>query len=140
MSLPISNNKPVNFFQRRKILKKANYLDLTPLRQMEYEVLENGKVDILMPRFKHPVLRRALQPRRKGEIIPIHLDEIGSAIWLCIDGIMHVHEICKSVQASLEKKLQPPEETEKRVTEFLSMLYQQRYITFREIIREKKQD
>ena len=105
---------------------------------MEYEILENGKVDILMPRFKHPVLSRALQPRRKNEIIPIHLDEIGSAIWLGIDGIVTVHEICSKMQVSHSEKLQPPEETEKRITGFLSMLYQQRYITFREIIREKK--
>ena len=128
----------MNFFERRAILKKANYLELTPLRQMEYEILENGKVDILMPRFKHPVLKRALQPRRKQEIIPIHLDEIGSAIWLGIDGTLHVGEICIKVQSSHSEKLQPPEETEKRVTGFLSMLYQQRYITFREIIKEKK--
>lgn len=130
--------KSLNFFERRAILKKANYLELTPMRQMEYDVLETGRVDILMPRFKHPVLKRALQPHRKQEIIPIHLDEIGSAIWMDIDGFVKVHEICSQVQSSHEEKLQPPEETEKRVTEFLSMLYQQRYITFREIIKEKK--
>jgi len=93
-----------------------------------------------MQRFKHPVWKRALQPHWKQEFIRIHLDEIGSAIWLQIDGIINVNEICNRVQASLPEKLNPPGETEKRITQFLSLLYQQRYITFREIILEKKQD
>jgi len=129
----------LNFFQRRKILKKANYLDLTPLRQMEFEIREDGKVDILMPRFKHPVWKRALQPHWKQEFIRIHLDEIGSAIWLQVDGTINVTELCSRVQATHPEKLHPPAETERRVTQFLSMLYQQRYITFREITLEKKE-
>jgi hypothetical protein len=106
---------------------------------MEFETREDGKVDILMPRFKHPLLKRALQPKWKQEFIRIHLDEMGSAIWLQIDGIINVNEICIRIQAAYPEKLNPPEETEKRVTQFLSLLYQQRYITFLEITREKKQ-
>jgi hypothetical protein len=107
---------------------------------MEHETREDGKVDVLLPRFKHPVLKRALQPRRKEEFIRIHLDEIGSVIWLGIDGKMSVGELCESLQQSHAEKLEPPEETEKRVTDFLSMLYQQRYIIFREIMNENKQN
>ncbi len=128
----------LNFFQRRKILKNANYLDLTPLRIMEFEALEDGKVDILMPRFKHQMLKRTLQPNWKKEFIRIHLDEIGSAIWIQIDGINKVYELCNRLQATCPEKLHPKEETEKRVTQFLSLLYQERYITFREITIEKK--
>jgi hypothetical protein len=134
------NTTALNLFQRRKILKRANYLDLTPLRQMEFELLADGKVDILMPRFKHTVWKRALQPSWKQEFIRIHLDELGSVIWQNIDGTLHVNELCNRLQASHPEKLHPPEETEKRVTRFLSLLYQQRYITFREIIQEKKAD
>jgi hypothetical protein len=130
----------LNFFQRRKILKNANYLDLTPVRTMEFEILEDGKVDILMPRFKHHILKRALQPHWKKEFIRIHLDEIGSAIWTEIDGISNVHELCNHLQATCPEKLHPQEETEKRVTQFLSLLYQEKYITFREITVEKKPD
>ena len=107
---------------------------------MEFEIRDNGKVDILLPRFKHPVLKRALQPPRKQEFIRIHLDETGSAIWLCVDGKLNVHELCIQLQADHPEKLDPPEETQKRVTDFLSVLYQQRYITFKEIIQEKKQE
>lgn len=107
---------------------------------MEFEIREDGKVDILMPRFKHPIWKRALQPHWKQEFIRIHLDETGSAIWLQVDGTINVTELCSRVQATHPETLHPPAETERRVTQFLSMLYQQRYITFREITREKKQD
>lgn len=130
----------LNFFQRRKILKKANYLDLTPVRMMEFETLENGKIDILMPRFKHHILKRALQPHWKKEFIRIHLDEIGSAIWTRIDGTSNVNDLCNRLQESYHEKLHPYEESEKRVTQFLSLLYQERYITFKELTLEKKSD
>lgn len=107
---------------------------------MEFEIQDNGKVDILLPRFKHPVLKRALQPPRKQEFIRIHLDEVGSAIWLEVDGSIRVNELCSRLQLAHPEKLQPREETVKRVTDFLSMLYQQRYITFREINRENNPD
>jgi hypothetical protein len=106
---------------------------------MDHEFRDDGKVDILMPRFKHPVWKRALQPHWKQEFIRIHLDEIGSAIWLRVDGKINVHEICSRLQVSHAEKLDPPSETERRITQFLSLLYQQRYITFREILHEKEQ-
>lgn len=132
--------KSLSFFQRRKILKKVNYLDLTPLRRMEFDVLSDGKVDILMPRFRHPALKRILQPNWKQEVIRIHLDEIGSAIWLYIDGSLKVNEVCSRLQAAYPEKLQPQDETEKRVTQFLSLLYQEKYISFKEIIIEKMEE
>jgi hypothetical protein len=107
---------------------------------MEFEIREDGKVDILLPRFKHPLWKRMLQPHWKQEFIRIHLDEMGSAIWIQVDGTIKVNELCSRIQAAHPEKLHPPEETEKRVTQFLSLLYQQRYITFREITGEKKQD
>ena len=123
----------MNFFQRRKILKSVNYLDLTPVRLMEHQLTEEGKIDILLPRFKKGFWREVYSKSRKGEYIYIHLDEIGSAIWLLIDRQKKVSEICIELQRSNAEKLQPPEETEKRVTDFLSLLYREKYITFREI-------
>jgi hypothetical protein len=124
----------MNFFQRRKILKKANYLDLTPVRIYDHELREDGKVNVLLPRFKSNIARRMLKPPKKSDHIQIKLDETGSAIWLMIDGYLRVHEICEKMKTLYPEKMQPVEETESRVTQFLSLLYQQRYISFREIL------
>ena len=124
----------MNFLQRRKILKKANFLELTPVRILEYELREEDKVNVLLPRFKNEIARRMLKPPKKSDYIPIKLDAVGSAIWLMIDGKLRVSEICEELKTRFPEKMQPIEETEKRVTGFLSMLYQQRYISFREIM------
>jgi hypothetical protein len=123
----------MNFFQRRRILKKANFLDLIPVRTMKEQIREDGKVDILLPRFKSLYWQEVYRNSRKGEFIKIHLDETGSSIWKLIDGNRKVFEICIHLNESMPEKMQPADETESRVTKFLSRLYQERYITFREI-------
>jgi hypothetical protein len=130
--------KELNFFQRRKILKKTNFLDLTPIRLLEHDLLENGRIDIMLPRFKNRVLSNMFQPRKKGPVIRIHLDINGSAIWQIIDGKVSVQHLCDRMRSERPELMQPPEETEKRVTGFLSLLYRERYITFREILPEKE--
>jgi len=124
----------MNFFQRRKILKNINYLDLTPVRLMKDQLTEDGRIDILLPRFGSSFLNRVSKNSKKGEYIYIHLDKIGSLIWNSIDGNRNVHAICGEMNEKYPDILSPVAETEKRVTEFLSRLYQERYITFREIL------
>jgi hypothetical protein len=127
----------MNFFQRRKILKKVNYLDMTPVRTMNFDLKDDGRIDILLPRFENRLLKDALRNSSKGEFIHIHLDEIGSAIWILIDGHKKVNEISDHLNELMPEKLQPAGETVDRVTQFLSRLYQERYISFREIIDER---
>ena len=100
---------------------------------MEYRLTEEGKIDILLPRLKSSFWRKVYRNTPKGEFIPIHLDEIGSATWQLMDGQKKVTEICSELIKTKPEMLQPAEETEKRVTVFLSLLYRERYISFREI-------
>jgi len=124
----------MNTFQRRKFLKRTNFLDLTPVRVLGHECRGDGKITLLMPRFKNRYWSRMFQPRSKGEFIRIKLDEFGSPTWLQIDGNSTVSGICNRLKEQFPEALQPLEEVEQRITKFLSMLYLQRYITFREIL------
>ncbi|MEI6455343.1 MAG: PqqD family peptide modification chaperone [bacterium] len=123
----------MNFVEKRKLLKESNFLELTPVKVMAHEIREEGLVNILMPRFKNIYLSRMFQPRRKEKVIKIKLDASGSKVWLKIDGITKVSEICEHLAAENPSLFTSVPETETRVTRFLSMLYLQRYITFREI-------
>jgi hypothetical protein len=123
----------MNFFQRRKILKKANFLDLRPVRVLSHEVRDDGAINLLMPRFKNRINSALFQPNSRGKIIIIKLDRFGSHTWLLIDGYSTVAEISQKLKEQFTEELKPIEETEERVTKFLSLLYQQRYITFLEI-------
>ena len=123
----------MNFFQRRKILKHANYLDLHPVRVLDHEVREDGNLNLLMPRFKKRITSALFQPRSKESYIPIKLDRFGSATWLLIDSQKDVGEISSLLNRQFSEELTTPEETDDRVTKFLTFLYHQRYITFTEI-------
>ena len=101
---------------------------------MEDQLTEDGRIDILLPRFKSSFLNQVARNSKKGGYIYIHLDELGSTIWQLIDGQKKVMQICSELNELKSGKLQPVDETEKRVTEFLSRLYQERYISFREIL------
>jgi len=123
----------MNFFKRRKILKKTNFLDLRPVRTLSHQLHDNGKITLLMPRFKNKINAALFQPPSKERHIFINLDLFGSRTWLYIDGEKNVAEISKQLGEQFPETMNSQEETDERVTKFLSLLYQQRYITFREI-------
>lgn len=123
----------MNFFVRRKFLKKANFLDLTPVRVVNHEIRDNGNVTILMPRFRKKWISTLFQPRSKSQFITIRLDRFGSETWLLIDGHHKVSELCEQMKNQFTGELGNGEAAEERITRFLSLLYDQRYITFVEI-------
>lgn len=123
----------MNFFKRRKILRSTSFLDLTPVRVNTHETEKGELVVLLVPKFKSTKLRRFMVPGTKSDFFKIRLDELGSNTWLAIDGSKNVRVICDALIDQLGEKIQPHEEVEQRVLKFLSQLYDQRYITFREI-------
>ena len=81
-------------------------------------------------------MRNVFVPPRRKEHFTIYLDEIGSATWLEIDGEKNVQQICDKLKEKLGDKIKPHHEVEDRVNKFLSQLYEQRYITFKELETE----
>ncbi len=120
----------MNFFERRKILKNTNSFDLTPVKLVEHEVEENGFVALLMPKVYNKLMKKILEPKLKSKFIKIKLDEIGSAVWLSIDNKKNISAIAKELIDKFNDKIQPVEE---RLPKFFSQLYQQKFITFKEL-------
>jgi hypothetical protein len=106
---------------------------MVPIRNVkEFEELE-GKVTLLLPKFKKEWMRRWFIPSRRSKYFRIHLDELGSEVWLNIDDKKNVNAICQSVSTFLNRKQQVEEHLEERVTGFLNQLYKNRFIMFRNI-------
>jgi hypothetical protein len=120
----------LSFFERRKILKNVNYLEITPYRIHSEEVDENGLVTVLIPKFKRKIAVNALTRLGKPLIIRIKLDEFGSETWLQLNGRQNVSAISKKLIQKFGEKIQPVEE---RLTRFLTNLYLQGFISFNEI-------
>ena len=125
----------MNFFQRRKILKKANSLEMTPIRMFEHIIDKEGKLTIIVPKFKNKAYRNFFIPTWRTENIKIKLDELGSAMWLEIDGKRNVQDICNALTEKFGAQIHPAEE---RVIKFISKLYDNRYISFVELSETKR--
>ncbi|MBI1938760.1 MAG: PqqD family protein [Ignavibacteriales bacterium] len=121
---------PLSFTERRKILKKANYLELHPVRLHNEEIDNDSLVTVLIPKFKNPFLVKYLVPKMKSPDIKLKLDELGSAAWILMDGKRNVAAVASLLTEKFGEKIQPVNE---RLTKFLTGLYEQRLITFQEI-------
>jgi hypothetical protein len=121
---------PLSFSQRRKILKKANYLDLHPLRLHGEEISDENIVTIIIPKFKNKFIVQYIVPKLKSPDIKLKLDEIGSTTWILLDGKKNVREISNLLMEKFGDKIEP---VNQRLTKFLTGLYEQRLITFQEI-------
>lgn len=119
----------MNFFKRRRILKQTNALDLIPVHNCEHRIEEDQTVTILVPRFKSETMYRFL-PKNRSRHFYIHLDKPGTTVWLEIDGINDVRKICNILSGSEGEEFV---QTEKRVLKFLSRLYEERYISFKQL-------
>jgi hypothetical protein len=124
----------MNFFERRKVFKNTNALDLVPVRKVEHQIEEAGNVTIIIPKFRNDKFAKFALGNRKRHIF-IHLDEIGTFTWLAIDGLSNIRAISEKLKEHFGESLL---ESEQRVNKFMSRLYQERYITFRQLEEAEK--
>lgn len=113
-------------FNRKKI-NYVNLWELVPQRRFSHEILDNNVV-ILIPKFTSKFMSKYVMPRLKHPFIKIRLDEIGSSVWLEIDGEKSVGEIAKILESRFGEKIQPIEE---RLAKFFTNLIVHNFITFK---------
>lgn len=124
-----------SFFRRRKILKSVNTLDLHPIKNYSEEIDSDGLVKVLVPKIKNEFLRNIFSGLIKNIFIKVKLDKYGSEVWKRIDGIKDVDAIVKEMVNTFSNELQ---EAENRTINFIFILYQQDFITFKEIQNKKE--
>lgn len=125
----------MNFSLLGKKEKKAvNYLELTPVSKYEHENGKDNNINVLVPRFRDFLLGKLIQPRLKNKYIRANLDQFGTATWLFIDGKANVEEIGKKLIEKFGTEIDPVYD---RLTIFLTNLYKNGFITFKEIRKGK---
>lgn len=116
--------------RKDKSLKNSNVLELVPEKLQGFEVSDLGLVTILVPRTKSAFMLRIMNRLKRTPNITIDLDEVGSAVWLAIDGKSQTKDICVKLEQKFGDKFsQAPE----RVVKFLSGLYHNKHITFKRL-------
>lgn len=106
---------------------QINLYDLIPQKKYNFEVNSENLVTILIPKFSNKFLVQHLMPRLRHPYIKIKLDEIGSAVWLEIDGKKTVGEIASILETKFGEKIQPIEE---RLSKFFAQLNSHHFIKF----------
>lgn len=125
----------INFIEIILFKKKEviNLLELTPVREKNFVVKENGLVTILIPKFKSEFFKKLI-PKNKSNEIKISFDELGSAVWNEIDSKKKVFEIVNILGEKFGEKIHPAEE---RISKFLTQLNSHKFISFKELHKEK---
>jgi hypothetical protein len=117
--------------------KKINLLDLTPFRKHEHRIDTDGNVEILIPRFRNRKIQKILLlNKKKSPFFVLHLDKIGSETWLLMDGYKKIQNICDDLSEKFGEEVKPVEE---RVCQFITTLYQNGYIAFKELQKGGKE-
>ena len=117
-------------FQNKEMPK--NYLTMVPSHHVKEFTDIDGKVTLLIPKFKKEWMRKCLIPKHKTPHFRIHFDAIGSHVWRLINGRQTVEDICLKVNAKLQSEGNSIDHIEERVTLFMTDLYKRKYIVFEE--------
>ncbi|HRY32935.1 MAG TPA: PqqD family protein [Bacteroidales bacterium] len=126
--------KPFKAPVKRKQSPEINYLTLTPYARVGHRMNQENMVELLIPRFSSPFLQKVLMRATNHKHIRIRLDLHGSETWKRIDGNSTVSDICSALseQPGLNMNF-----VEDRVTRFLTKLYTEKYIGFKEFDRQE---
>lgn len=110
-------------------MAKKNALELIPVKRSHVNwVKEEGliKLKIYRKHWYDKIMHRLFKTPLE---ITVDLDEIGSCVWMLIDGERDIAEIGKLLEAELGEKVSP---TYPRLTTFMKYLYNADFISFRD--------
>ncbi len=118
------------YLKRKRYLREANALDLTPVRCLHSEQGDDGLTTLLITKFKNKKIASFVLPGTKSNTIRLKLDETGSRVWEAVDGSAKIMDISRFLR---ESSVDGFPQAEERVSKFLLRMYQDRFISFKEL-------
>lgn len=106
-----------------------------PIKNYSEEIFSDGTVSVLVPKIRNELLRNLFSKVIKNIFIKVKLDKYGSEVWKRIDGVKDVDSIVKEMVGNFSDELS---DAENRTINFIFILYQQDFITFKEILNKKE--
>lgn len=108
-------------------MEELSLMDVKPHRIRDWENRSDGRVTILVPRYKNNRIGRWLAARIKPSTYRVHLDEFGSRVWSLIDGKTPGGQIAHRLREKFGERVEP---VETRLTVFLQKLLKNKFISF----------
>ena len=104
-----------------------NYLDFVPVRKIDHEVDDEGRVVLLRPKWMKGFFAKWLQPSIRHKYFRVRLDKFGAATWTAIDGVRTVGEIADVVYEQFGEEIEPRYE---RCSKFVHSLHEGAMVQF----------
>jgi hypothetical protein len=111
-----------------KTSQAVNLLELKPQRTLEWETLEDGRVALLIPRFRNRFAVKWFLPMFAKPHIRLKLDGYGSFVWSRCDGKTAVEEIGKAMS---EQFGEAPDPLYERIGKFLHRLEHEKFLVIK---------
>lgn len=108
--------------------EEKNLLELIPEKNCRWEKNQEGKIFLLVPRFKNRFFKNIALRLGRSEWVKIFFDEIGSKSWDLIDGKRSVEQIGKLLEKEMGDRVKP---VYQRLTEFVVILSRNKFIVFK---------
>jgi hypothetical protein len=108
------------FIKKRNEFVGQNLFELKPFRNFEYEVQEDEKITLLIPKFRGKILGKYLQPIINKKFYKVKLDKLGSFVWTNCDGSTTVYEIAERFKQNFGDTV---EKADERVAKFIQQMY-----------------
>ncbi len=112
---------------KNKVTIPDNFLDFVPVRKVEWDRDEDGKVYLLRERTQSKLMSKLINFFKTNRYFYIHLDHIGTTAWSAIDGKRSIRDIGEIMKKELDENL---EELEKRLPVYFTLLHQNQFIDF----------
>jgi hypothetical protein len=105
----------------------VSFLELKPVRLVQWEMTEQGRAVLIAPKFSSRFLAKWLVPLLAKPFFKVRLDDYGSFVWLRCDGQTTVETIAEQAYSQFGESVQPLYE---RLTSFLRRLEREDFLQY----------
>jgi len=106
----------------------ANLLDLIPVKIINAQKKEDGKITIFQPKFKNKFMLKFVVPKLKNPDFKVNIDEFGSFVWEQIDGCLTVEKIGEKLEEHFKEEIEPVYE---RLSLFIQSMERYKFIEYK---------
>lgn len=110
--------------------KNDNILEFVPERNCPFGTDEKGKVYLIKEKTKNRLLKKLIAALGRSQEFHIHLDELGTAAWLAVDGRRTILEIAAGLRSVAGGAV---DQGESRLARFFAMLQRDSFIRWKEL-------
>lgn len=87
--------------------RQMNLYELRPKRMRSFEELDDGTIDVLIPRYGNNFVGRVLKKVLNERPVRVRLDDVGTSVWRLCDGDRTVLEIGRTMRSRHGDGIEP---------------------------------